>query len=450
MGGFNLIGCRHISWTGKGSRGKFFPSIGHVRSLLKVLSLFAVSAIFMYALAGESYGQQYAQPFRGSLAAGDFLIGSHDLFRPVRFNPLFSLSPFSSFYANLDQFSSSLVNRNYWPGTAMINGDFVSQRIDIPLLDVAFPTGKAAFSPDAFSIFPSVSPAFSSINTASSPANTGSYFSPSIFAPFVPFFTGVQPSPLALINGGLFNWRRTEVVVPPLDAIPVYTYQVINVYPHDRTAFTQGLVFENGFLYEGTGIPGLSTLRRVDLETGNVLQVIDLDPLYFGEGITIFGDRIIQLTWLHNIGFVYDKYTFELLREFSYPTEGWGITHDGQNLIMSDGTSALHVLDPVTFAEVGLIDVYDASGPVAYLNELEFIKGEIYANVWLTNRIARIDPVTGQVVGWIDLTGLLDTADPVYPADVLNGIAYDASYDRLFVTGKFWPALFEIDLVLLP
>ncbi|MGA1874864.1 MAG: glutaminyl-peptide cyclotransferase [bacterium] len=450
MGGFNSIGCRHVSWTRRGRQGRFFPSIGQVRSHFKIVSLFAVSAIFMHALAGFSSSQQSIQPFRGSAPAGGLLPGSYDLIRPALFPPLFSLSPFSSFYANFDLFPSSWLNNQiYKPDTTIIRSDFASQRIHNALFDSAYATRKATFSPVAFNIFPSVSQTFPLVNPVSFSVNPASYGFPSIFNPFASFFTGVQPSPLALINGGLFNGRRIEVVVPPLDAIPVYTYQVMNIYPHDRTAFTQGLVFENGFLYEGTGIPGLSTLRRVDLETGNVLQSIDLAPQYFGEGVTIFGNRIIQLTWLHNIGFVYDKYTFELLQEFSYPTEGWGITHDGKNLIMSDGTSTLHVLDPVTFAEVGLINVYDAAGPVVYLNELEFIQGEIYANVWLTDRIARIDPVSGQVVGWIDLTGLLDTVNPVYPADVLNGIAYDAAYDRLFVTGKFWPALFEIDLVLL-
>ncbi|MGA1870110.1 MAG: glutaminyl-peptide cyclotransferase [bacterium] len=251
------------------------------------------------------------------------------------------------------------------------------------------------------------------------------------------------------INGDLLSLFRAEVIIPPLDAIPEYTYVVITTYPHDPTAFTQGLVFDNGFLYEGTGLYGSSSLRKVDLETATVLQILELAPEYFGEGITILGNRIIQLTWLSNIGFVYDKLTFELLQEFTYPTEGWGITHDGQNLIMSDGTSLLHFLDPITFEEIRQIEVFDAAGPVTMLNELEYIQGEIYANVWLTDRIARISPLTGQVVGWIDLTGLLSPADIVFPVNVLNGIAYDALNDRLFVTGKFWPKLFEIELLLL-
>ena len=230
-------------------------------------------------------------------------------------------------------------------------------------------------------------------------------------------------------------------------APPVYRYRVVHTYPHDPAAFTQGLVFEDGLLYEGTGLYGQSSLRRVELETGKVLQRRELPAEYFGEGITVFGDRIIQLTWQSNLGFVYDKETFELLKEFSYPTEGWGITHDGTRLIMSDGTATLRFLDPETLQEIGRIDVSDDAGSVARLNELEYVQGEIYANVWQTDRIARISPQTGRVVGWIDLQGLLSAEDRARPVDVLNGIAYDAENDRLFVTGKWWPRLFEIDLV---
>jgi glutaminyl-peptide cyclotransferase len=249
---------------------------------------------------------------------------------------------------------------------------------------------------------------------------------------------------VASLAVGLYLVRATTPESPGV--IPVYTYGIVNTYPHDRDAFTQGLVFEDGFLYEGTGLYGYSTLRRVDLETGAVLQVREL-PQFFGEGITIYGDRIIQLTWQSNIGFVWNKNTFELLREFSYPTEGWGITHDGERLIMSDGTSKLYFLDPQSFEEVGRLDVFDNDGPVTRLNELEYIKGEIYANVWQTDRIARIAPETGQVVGWVDLEGLLTEEDRLEHIDVLNGIAYDSENDRLFVTGKLWPKLFEIELV---
>jgi glutamine cyclotransferase len=231
------------------------------------------------------------------------------------------------------------------------------------------------------------------------------------------------------------------------DAIPVYTYSVVNIYPHDPDAFTQGLVLEDGVLYEGTGLFGQSTLRRVELETGAVVQIRELSDQFFGEGITIYGDKIIQLTWQSNVGFVYDKTSFELLQEFNYSTEGWGITHDGTRLIMSDGTSTLHFLDPQTFEEISQLTVFDSDGPVTRLNELEYIKGEVYANVWQTDRIARIAPGTGGVVGWIDLEGLLGAQDYTEPVDVLNGIAYDADNDRLFVTGKLWPKLFEIELI---
>ena len=239
----------------------------------------------------------------------------------------------------------------------------------------------------------------------------------------------------------------TPAASPSPAAVPVYTYRVVASYPHDEFAFTQGLVFEDGILYEGTGLYGLSSLRRVELETGNISQIRWLPPEYFGEGITVWGDEIIQLTWQSNIGFVYDRDSQALLREFNYPTEGWGITHDGRRLIMSDGTSTLHFLDPETFQEVGRVQVTDDRGPVTRLNELEYVDGEVYANVWKTDRIARIDPETGRVTFWIDLTGLLSTAGETQWADVLNGIAYDVENDRLFVTGKLWPRLFEIELV---
>jgi len=229
--------------------------------------------------------------------------------------------------------------------------------------------------------------------------------------------------------------------------IPVYTYKVVNTYPHDRSAFTEGLVFKDGVLYEGTGLHGYSTLRRVELETGEILQICELPPQFFGEGVTIYGNKIIQLTWQSHIGFVYDKYSFKLLQEFNYPDEGWGITHDGKYLIMSDGTATLHFLDPETFEEIGQIEVYANDIPVTRINELEYIQGEIYANIWQTELIARIDPLTGQVVGWIDLRGILSPEDYSETVDVLNGIAYDVKNDRLFVTGKFWPKLFEIELI---
>jgi glutamine cyclotransferase len=237
--------------------------------------------------------------------------------------------------------------------------------------------------------------------------------------------------------------------VSPLKPVspPVYGYQIIHTFPHDPAAFTEGLVFNGGFLYESTGLYGRSTLRKTQLETGQVLQQHDLPADVFGEGATIFGDRIIQLTWKSQLGYVYDKLTFRLLREFTYPTEGWGITHDGKNLIMSDGTANLYFLNPDTFERVGQIEVHGDNGPVTQLNELEYVQGEIYANVWQTYRIARIAPDTGQVLEWIDLSGLLSAEDRRVPVDVLNGIAYDPEHDRLFVTGKLWPKLFEIKLI---
>jgi glutamine cyclotransferase len=226
-----------------------------------------------------------------------------------------------------------------------------------------------------------------------------------------------------------------------------YSYRIVSVYPHDRGAFTQGLVYEGGVFYEGTGLRGESSLRRVRPETGDVLQLYSLPARYFGEGITIWGGRIIQLTLKAGTGLVYDKDSFELLGAFSYSTEGWGITHDGTRLIMSDGTSVLRFWDPETYEEVGQVQVYDEFGPVVMLNELEYIQGKIYANVWTTDLVVIIDPQTGRVTGRINLSGLLTPEDSAQPVDVLNGIAYDAEGDRLFVTGKKWPRLFEIDLV---
>ena len=238
----------------------------------------------------------------------------------------------------------------------------------------------------------------------------------------------------------------TPTITPTAEPTPVsYTYEVINMYPHDPNAFTQGLVIDEGVLYEGTGLNGESSLRRVDLETGDVLQIHELSSEFFGEGITVFGDKIIQLTWQSQTGFVYDKDSFELLQNFSYSTEGWGITTDGTQLIMSDGTANLYFLDPETFQTIGQIEVRDGSAPVTNLNELEYINGEVYANVWMTNRIAIISPHTGQVTGWIDLTGIYNPENN-NPNSVLNGIAYDSEGDRLFVTGKLWSQLFQIRL----
>lgn len=228
---------------------------------------------------------------------------------------------------------------------------------------------------------------------------------------------------------------------------PFYGYEIVNTYPHDANAFTQGLIYENGFLYEGTGQKGHSSIRKVDLETGKVLQIYKLPDKYFGEGITIWKDKIVQLTWESETGFVYDKETFKLEREFSYKTEGWGITHDDKYLIMSDGSPTLSYLDPDTFELVSKVPVYYEGSLLPDLNELEYINGKIYANIWQTNDIAIIDPKTGNVESIIDLTGLLNIWDAEKQVDVLNGIAYDEKNKRLFVTGKWWPKLYEIKLV---
>ncbi|MBI5408579.1 MAG: glutaminyl-peptide cyclotransferase [Nitrospirae bacterium] len=238
-----------------------------------------------------------------------------------------------------------------------------------------------------------------------------------------------------------------ESAVSKNTAPPVFTYKIVKEYPHDPRAFVQGLCYEDdGVLYEGTGLLGQSSLRKVKLETGDVLKIRWLPPEFFGEGVTVFGDKIIQLTWRNHKGFVYDKESFRSLREFHYRTEGWGLTHDGKNLIMSDGTENLYFLDPETFEEVGRIKAHDNYGLVPKLNELEYIHGEIFANVWLTNRIARISPQTGRVTGWLELKGLAPYKDGE-AEKALNGIAYDPQNDRLFVTGKLWPKLYEIKLV---
>lgn len=230
---------------------------------------------------------------------------------------------------------------------------------------------------------------------------------------------------------------------------PTYTYRVLAAYPHDPNAFTQGLQWFEGDLYEGTGLYGRSSLRRVDLATGTVLQLVDLPAQYFGEGITVLGDRIFQLTWQEQTGFIYDRETFAQIGEFSYATEGWGLTYDGEHLLMSDGSATIYRLDTDSLDVIDQFDVRDGDTPVVRLNELEMVGDELFANIWQTDRIARIDPVGGQVTGWIDLGGLLAQSPfPISgPVDVLNGIAYDAATDRLWVTGKLWPALFEIELV---
>jgi glutamine cyclotransferase len=228
--------------------------------------------------------------------------------------------------------------------------------------------------------------------------------------------------------------------------MPVYGYEVVHTFQHDPNAFTQGLVFHEGNFLESTGEVGASSLRRVEVDTGKVLQRVEVPPPYFAEGLTILKGKIYQLTWQHQLGFIYDALTFEKTGQFNYTGEGWGLANDGQSLILSDGTNRIRFLDPESFKVTKTIAVLDGHTPVAELNELEFVQGEIYANIWHADRIARIDPQTGKVVGWINLAGLLAAGDVQDEEAVLNGIAYDNTSGRLFVTGKLWPKLFEIRL----
>jgi len=247
---------------------------------------------------------------------------------------------------------------------------------------------------------------------------------------------------IALIGG----WSILMAQVPSSGGLPLYGYRVVNVYPHDASAFTQGLQYLDGYFYEGTGLNGRSSIRKVTLETGKVLQQRTVPGEFFGEGITVWKNDLFELTWQSHVAFVYDRATFEPKQRFTYPGEGWGLTSDGTNLVMSDGTDELRVLDPVTFAEKRRIKVTAGGIALRNLNELEYMKGEILANIWMTDYVARVAPDSGRVTAYIDLRGLL-TATERANTDVLNGIAYDAKQDRLFVTGKLWPKLFEIKLV---
>jgi len=239
----------------------------------------------------------------------------------------------------------------------------------------------------------------------------------------------------------------TPAVVAVQSSAAVDGYRVVNVYPHDPDAYTQGLVYRDGFLFESTGLNGRSTLRKVRLETGDVVQQHRVESQYFAEGLADWNGQLIQLTWKSGLGFVYDLKTFQPRKTFRYRGEGWGLTSDDTRLIMSDGSATLRFLDPATFQERGQLTVRDGNAAIKDLNELEYVRGEIYANVWHTDRIARISPASGRVVGWIDLTGLLSTLYRRDSEAVLNGIAFDAARGRLFVTGKLWPKLYEIEIV---
>ena len=228
--------------------------------------------------------------------------------------------------------------------------------------------------------------------------------------------------------------------------VPKYGYQIVNIYPHDSNAFTQGLILVDGKLLESTGQEGTSSVRRVELDTGRVLKKVDVPIPYFAEGLTVLNGKVYQLTWQHQLGFIYDLQSLEKVGQFNYEGEGWGLTTDGHSLIMSDGSNRLRYLDPATFRVTKTLNVLDAGMPVEQLNELEFIQGEIYANIWHDQRIAVIDPQTGRVKAWIDLSNLMPEGELQEPEAVLNGIAYDQANNRIFVTGKLWPRLFEIKI----
>ena len=245
-------------------------------------------------------------------------------------------------------------------------------------------------------------------------------------------------------NGTNTNAPATKLAEPLV--VAKHSYQIAGVWPHDSTAFTQGLIFSDGKLYESTGQEGQSSLRLVDLQTGIVSKKVDVPVPYFAEGITLLNGKIYQLTWQHQLGFIYDPQKLEKIGEFRYEGEGWGITTDGRSLIISDGSNRLKFLDPDSFRVTKTIAVLDGRMPIEQLNELEYVNGEIYANIWHDDRIATIDPQNGRVTGWIDLTGLLQPGDVQDPEAVLNGIAYDQPSGRLFVTGKLWPRLFEIKI----
>lgn len=240
---------------------------------------------------------------------------------------------------------------------------------------------------------------------------------------------------------------RPASTVPAAPQVEQYGYRIIRSHPHDPAAFTQGLTVADGQLYEGTGLYGQSSLRRVDLATGGVLQSLALDSQYFGEGIAVVGDRIYQLTYQTGVGFVYDRKTFTKLREFTYKGEGWGLTYDGQRLIMSDSTDTLRFWDPETLQEVGRLRVRDGDVAIRSVNEMEYVDGAIYANIWQEERIARIDPTTGVVTAWIDMSNLLTATERSRGVDVLNGIAHDPKTGHFLITGKLWPWVFEVEFV---
>ena len=257
--------------------------------------------------------------------------------------------------------------------------------------------------------------------------------------------TGRKSLKVTAFKGGKQQNTITRFMIIYSDTAPIrYGYKVIHSYPHNRDAFTQGLVYDNGVFFEGTGQETGSSLREVEIETGKVRRQHNLESSLFGEGIALYGNRIFQVTWENKVGFVYDKSTFRLINKIYYATQGWGLTTIKDRIVMSDGTNVLYFFEPESFTVASRIEVYDNKEKVDSLNELEYINGEIWANIWMSDRIARIDPVSGKVLGYIDLKGILPASDSAPDTDVLNGIAYDQSGNRIFVTGKKWPKLFEI------
>ena len=248
----------------------------------------------------------------------------------------------------------------------------------------------------------------------------------------------------ACTNGANSNVTGIGNPSAPSGPVPKYGYQILNIYPHDSNAFTQGLILVDGKLLESTGQEGSSSLRSVELATGKILKKVDVPVPYFAEGMTVLNGKVYQLTWMHNVGFIYDAQTLDRVGQFNYQGEGWGLTTDGQSLIMSDGSNRLKFLDPASYRVTKTLSVLDGTTAVNQLNELEFIQGEIYANIWHSDRIAVIDPQSGRVKAWIDLTGMMPEGELRDGEAVLNGIAYDQANDKLYVTGKLWPRLFEI------
>ncbi len=274
-----------------------------------------------------------------------------------------------------------------------------------------------------------------------------------LFCFFSILLFGIGPHIAPSAFGGVLRIESAPAGLDPSPSslkprpVPLFKVRIVKKYPHDPEAFTQGLVFANGFLYESTGLLGKSSLRQVELETGRIVKKYELPSQYFGEGLALWGGSFIQLTWKSEKGFVYNAKSFSVEREFSYRGEGWGLTHDGTSLIMSNGTEELVFLDPATLVRQRSLRVLDMGRPVRLLNDLEYIKGEIFANIWQKDWVARISPKTGEVTGWVDMSDLRKQLPPGSSAEALNGIAFDAQKDRIFVTGKLWPLLFEIKIV---